>query len=258
MSAPSILGILKAKPDLAITDRQVLIALHHMVYGHDTQQMAKYLDVSVMTITRELKYMEDEGVFDEIKGLDDSYEVNTRVASKPTRPARVHVDASKGEASVSMIDLIESTLERTAPKKPRKAVKAKSKPAKRDNRSAVEVPPADWTPKHLLSYMEIVWCEQNWKSPPPTIQAKERSLAKKFLEAYSGDAKKIVDYMFGNWPALMKEFNISGLPSMAIMWGFRNSIVPRAMGDVGQSASKAWGSSHNPASDRDDGDEVGW
>jgi len=230
-----ILDLLSKQGDEAISSQDMLIAVHALL-GNTPQQTSEQMDISLFKVTKALNLLHSEGLLD----------VAPVAVAPIQRPTRLSAT-------------IDSALKATAPKKKRRAVKTKPR-AKVSNthQSPLEVAPTDWAPTHVLKYFEIRWCEQGWKTPPPRWQAKDRMNAKRFFEEYSGDSRKIIDYLFDHWTALQGRFNIQGLPSMGIMWGFRSSIVPLALGDVSTAQTKQWGSTHDSSANRDDGDEVGW
>lgn len=142
--------------------------------------------------------------------------------------------------------------------RPRKPVSPKPPPKRTKRKSAVEIDSADWDSRHVAQYFEIIWCEQGWRTAPPTLQAKDRANIKRLFDEYGKDIKQYIDYVFGNWKALAAKANITGLPNISILWGFRNSFAPLAFGDTALSGSKSWGTSHDQSQSRDSGDEIGW
>lgn len=231
-----IVELLSKQADESITSQDTLIGVHALL-GHTPQQTSDQMDISLFKVTKALNFLRNEGLLDG--------------EAQPVAPI---------QRTTRLSATIDTALKATAPKKKRVAVKTKPR-AKVSNahQSPLEIATTDWAPTHVLKYFEIRWCEQGWKTPPPRWQAKDRMNAKRFFEEYSGDSRKIVDYLFDHWTTLQQRFNIQGLPSMGILWGFRASFVPLALGDVSATTqTKQWGTTHNSTADREDGDEVGW
>jgi hypothetical protein len=244
---------LKAKARLAITNQQLLVLLHTKVLKHTDQQTMAYLDISYMTLKREVSFLERENVYGLLESLGTDYEPSTDVVTTESKPRpAVRVDTSGAVALAEIVGNVPRS--KTARKAVTKAPKRSSKKAF----SPLEVDVKDWEAIHVKRYYEIRWCEGSWKTPMPSWQAKDKANATRILQEYKENTRMVIDYVFDNWESLRTRFNIQGLPSMSIIWGFRNSIAPLAFGDVSVTNSKTWGSSHDSKDERDDGDEVGW
>ena len=231
-----IKDILRKQSVEGLSNLDVLIAVHVTV-GNDVETISKHMDISLIRVTQRVAYLQSEGILSE-----DSVIIPPIKSSSTERLAKVVTDS----------------IRQTTPKKSRVRVKTKSKVrSSNNNKSPLEVDVNDWSPTHLLKYFEILWCEQSWKTPPPSWGVKDRMNAKRVLETYQGQCKALIDYMFNNWSILQTQFNIQGLPSISILWGFRNSIAPQAFGDV-SSTKKSWGSSHDKEQNRNEGEETGW
>lgn len=231
----SIALFLQKQSTEALSCTQVLVGVH-LILGHPIEKIAEDTDISKIKVSQIASFLQSENLID--------------LAIEPI------TKSSTGRLS----SFVEATIQSTQPKTARKAQarpKTKRKSTNTRNMSPTELEVSEWMPKHVLDYFTIRWCEQSWKTPPPRWQAKDRANAKRLQEDYAESIKKIIDFIFDNWPNLKAKFNIEGLPSISILWGFRNSIVPLALGDATENA-KSWGSSHDTNQDRDDGDELGW
>jgi hypothetical protein len=216
----------------ALSDHQVLCGVHYLL-GHNIAATSEMMDIGESKVRATLMYLKTENLLD--------------VAIEPVG------NVSRDRLS----SFVQNAVTQATPTKRRKAVKAK-RPTQNNRKGPLDVSVSDWTSSHFLKYFEICWCEQGWKTPPPRWGVKDRANGKRVVETYGAETRKLVDYVFENWKALQAQFNIQGLPSVSILWGFRNSIAPQAFGDVGGTAPKSWGTSHDADSDRNDGDEIGW
>ena len=231
----SIASFLSKQAPEALSCTQVLVGVH-LLLGHSYDKIAEETDISKIKVSQIASYLTSEGLIE------------------------VKIEPIKKSSSDRLGAFVQTTINSTKPKTARKAANTKPKPKRATNlrnMSPTELAVPDWLPKHVLDYFTIRWCEQSWKTPPPKWQAKDRANAKRLKETYGDDIKKIIDFLFDNWANLKTKFNIDGLPSISILWGFRNSIVPLALGDATEN-SKSWGSSHDETQSRDDGDELGW
>ena len=225
-------AFLSKQSEEALTDHQMLCGVHYLL-GHNIATTSEMMDVSEAKVRSTLMYLKTENLLD------------------------VEIEPVKSQSRDRLASFVQQTVKRTAPTKKRQAVKTK-RPKQNNRKSPMEVPVADWTSTHFLKYFEICWCEQGWKTPPPRWAVKDRTNGKLVVETYGAQTRKLVDYLFENWPKLQAQLNIQGLPSVSILWGFRNSIAPQAFGDVGGTTPKTWGSSHDTNESREDGDEIGW
>ena len=245
MALTSLLNLLSKQGELCLDDRHLIIALH-MHLGHDVDKIVQDTGYRKIVVSKTMTDLEAEGF---LKDLGIIYAI-PQPFEEPAPIGRSSRDA--------LSSVVSQTVSSTRPKKKRKAI-PKKPPRKTGNKSLspLEVPPAQWDTVHLLRYFEIRWFEQNWKTPLPTWKAKDRANAKRVLAEFSAGSKELVDYLFDNYNDLRSSLNLTSLPTMGVLWGFRTSLAPMALGDV-TATSKTWGSSHNEAQDRSDGDEMGW
>jgi|13_taG_2_1085334.scaffolds.fasta_scaffold16332_3 hypothetical protein len=245
MALEALTSILSKQNELCLDARHVIIALH-MTLGHDLDKIAQDTGYRKIVVKKTIADLEAEGF---LKDLDIIY----AIPEASIEPATIQTSSRDTLSSV-----VSQTVASTRPKKKRKAIPKKA-PRKTGNKtlSPLEVAPSEWDTIHLIRYFEIRWFEQNWKTPLPSWKVKDRANAKRILEEFSGGSKDLVDYLFDNYNALRSSLNLTSLPTMGVLWGFRTSLAPMALGDV-TNTTKGWGSAHDDAQDRSDGDEMGW
>jgi hypothetical protein len=232
----SVKDFLSKQSNEALSCSQMLVGVH-LILGHSVDVISEQTDISRVKVSQIASFLQAEGLLE----------------------ITLNVEPIKQQSASRLGSFVETTLNNTKPKTARKAINTKPRPKATNlkSKSPLEINVDQWLPKHVLDYFTILWCEQGWKTPPPRWQVKDRANAKRLQETYGEDIKKIIDFLFSNWSNLQSQFNIQGLPSISILWGFRDSIVPQALGDA-TGSKKNWGSSHDNSQDRDDGDEVGW
>jgi len=248
MALTLIQQVLSQQSEMCLDDRHLIIALH-MCLGHSVDVIAEQTGYRKLLISKTMADLEAEGF---IRDLNIVYALPTNIEEAPAPIQTASRD--------SLASKINNTINATTPKKRRKAA-PKRPPRKTANTQMLptEVPPAQWAVSHLLKYFEIRWFEQNWKTPLPSWKAKDRANAKRILEDFGAGSKDLVDYLFDNYAQLRSQLNLTSLPTMGVLWGFRSSIAPMALGDVTHSSNtKGWGSSHDSSQERNDGDEMGW
>lgn len=94
---------------------------------------------------------------------------------------------------------------------------------------------------------------------PKTWTIRERKNAKMFIDEYSYDqVVKTVELVFSQWNELQRKFGWDGYPSLPLVYGWRGSLVPLAVGGEQKPAPPKWGAHHKPEFDRPDGEDGGW
>jgi len=94
--------------------------------------------------------------------------------------------------------------------------------------------------KVLTSYHVQAWFREaitkriSWSVTLPSNEkwwgGKQRTLAKKLLDAYGGELlKKAIFYLCDNWEEMIKtDTGLSGVPTVELLWGGRDRIFPMA------------------------------
>lgn len=81
---------------------------------------------------------------------------------------------------------------------------------------------------------------------PPMWTMKDRKHAKELISHYGGEAvATVVETVVKDWAVFVQRYRLKGHPSMAFIYGYRNSVFP----DVLEGATKerpTWGSHYNP------------
>jgi len=92
------------------------------------------------------------------------------------------------------------------------------------------------TSKHVQEWFrEAITKRISWSvTLPPSNKwwgGKQRTLAKKLLEAYGGElVKNAIFYLCDNWEEMVKsrQGSLSGIPTVELLWGGRDRIFPMA------------------------------
>jgi hypothetical protein len=104
------------------------------------------------------------------------------------------------------------------------------------------------------------WMSKGWKTPPPRFFGRDLKLTKDLIKIYSASSvAEIYQKSVEEWEKLQTLFNIKGFPSVAVFWGFKNSIFPYFIDGEGSiNAQKGSGSQFDQTATKDTGEEIGW
>jgi hypothetical protein len=120
--------------------------------------------------------------------------------------------------------------------------------------------PHEYNANDLYYVIATAWRAKWPNSKPGFFQAKDRALGKLLLDDYGGE---VVAYVLAGaiarWEELRQKFRITGYPSVAVFYGFRNSIFPLLLEPGSGSPGPApAGSQYNQQHARPKGHEEGW
>jgi hypothetical protein len=119
-------------------------------------------------------------------------------------------------------------------------------------KAAVATPVARQKPKArgknvlLLQEVHTEAVKEVWPQAFPrgvTYTAKERGLAKKLIEAFGYDnVEQVLVHTVECWEDVRMKYRLSGYPSIALIWGYRNSLFPDILDNDGRLQQPASGS----------------
>jgi hypothetical protein len=125
-------------------------------------------------------------------------------------------------------------------------------------------PVSQWTAHDLTSLFNRRWRER-WESKPPAPTKVDVGKLANLLKEYGGEScRKAVEYFFDRFDALALDFGWDGYPSFALLYGYRKTIVPRAVDGERPApprrppARKHEVAQHVEELDRPSGSEGGW
>jgi len=161
--------------------------------------------------------------------------------------------------SVKSFDEITAALREAAARSGPRKILAPRKNALVEEGRPLEV----WTFADVHALFNARWCARWVTANPPKLTAKDRAQMKTLLSQFGASAvKETILMLFADWDNIRQEFQLSGFPSYALLYGYRNSLIPRAL----EGPQKKISPKNAPRSlpqfdstyDREDGNEGGW
>lgn len=108
--------------------------------------------------------------------------------------------------------------------------------------------PDSYTAHDVLGAYRTCWREAMECAPPP-FSKKDIALSKKLLDEYG--AKYVLSYLafvFREWDAVSRRIEVTGEPTLAVLYGYRNSISALHR-DPSRLETRKWGSNYNKSTD---------
>jgi len=251
----------------------------HQTYYFD--QMYDALDNLVVEEDQQDPYRLDDGDCPDIDGLVSLDSMRSAEAKKAQRldpdsldgedcqdPDTIYredsgekrVSPSEKRAGTSLASVIDSALVETT----RRASRARERPRARTLNSARAQPRAPASAKEPGQFncndvgSLLSEAMQNVFGHVMVVTAKERAQLKAMIKEY-GAAETVVaaTEMVDRWDELKPIISVTGFPSVALLYGYRRTIVPWSATSPG-SLKPSWGAHFNKADERPPGEEAGF
>lgn len=99
---------------------------------------------------------------------------------------------------------------------------------------------AEYTAQDMAMVFQDAWNKLAMSARPKRWTARDFKHAKDLIEEQGPETTvKLIQYVLGNWPALVKRYGVRGYPQMSVIFGFRGSWVPEAVDGVQAEAKVA-------------------
>jgi len=200
---------------------------------------------------------------------EDEHQKKTKDLASPTLPEPAAASPSRaGEPRLKLGSRVQNNpggplgeiIARKMAEASSKARKALPPPSQVASRRAAfeEKSPSQYNCNDMELVIRVGFAKRGWKGAP-TFTGKDRSQAKQLIEAYSPDVvADVVQQTITRWEEVSAHFGANGFPSMAFVYGFRNSLFPYVLNGPQSKAKPGAGSQFNADDSREKGDEVGW
>lgn len=101
--------------------------------------------------------------------------------------------------------------------------------------------------------------KEKWGYFMGKVTMKERGQLKNMIKEYGAEEVAVTAWKMVNlWEEVKGDLKLSGYPSIAILYGYRRSLVPWAANGGMPESRPSWAISFDPKSERPDGQESGW
>lgn len=123
--------------------------------------------------------------------------------------------------------------------------------------------PHEYNANDMWFVLYDAWLVRWPSSKPGLFTGKDRNQGKQLIESYGAEVvAAVIHQTVEMWPDVMAKFRVNGFPSMAMIFGYRNSLVPWLLEEGSDAArgspSSVAGSQFDEKQDRETGQEGGW
>jgi hypothetical protein len=138
--------------------------------------------------------------------------------------------------------LLKSIQEVLAPQKPRKKPNRKrttpQNKIERLRQRMEDKDEAEYNVTDMRFVYEDLWSEKSWRTYPSRWTLKDKKLVRNLLDEQGGEnTVRYFQYVVQGWEEIRERYRIQGSPSVAVIWGFRSSLLHEALnGPVKQSS----------------------
>lgn len=258
VALPVFLAYLREYAEHGLTPQEAMLLLnvidHQLTLGDvypNVRRLSRDTGLDHDTVREGLKKLRHRGF------LDCRYRHGYRA------PIRVYGVRDEEDPMSSDFDEIGRLIQEASKKS---AGRKKLAPRKNPTRDEPR-PTKEWKSTDAVALFRQLWAKKWTKAPAPKATKKDLSQLKRIITDYDARTLEQVIYMiFEDWERICVEFNLQGWPSYSLIYGYRNSLIPRAL----EGPQKAPAAHHRgrPAQravaqydenfDREDGREGGW